>query len=136
MRKYADVEEWTKQVLSDAGMSDVAVYPGPELPDIPGRYVVWTRYGGPGIEVDGVFDDRSWQARVVGRSHDYNSAEDVADVIDEAILSHMSHVKIGGRAVPQLQRVGGAPSPLLTDDADRTHFVCSYTASVELALPN
>lgn len=136
MMRFAQVKAFTLEAFTAAGMGDkIKVHPGPELPDIPDRYVVWTRYGGTGLELDGVLDGRSWQFRAVGLQNNYDSAEEIADILDIALISHHSS-KIGGFWVPSIERVGGAPAALLTDDADRTHFVCSYTASVELALPN
>lgn len=135
MNNYARAKEFVRGVLDNAEFDNYKIYPGPDLPDIPEPYVVLTRYGGPGLILDGTADDVSWQVRTVGPQGSYESAENAADAIDIAILSHFSS-EIGGVWVSELRRVGGAPSPLMTDDADRTHFVCSYTASVELALPN
>ena len=135
MKNYAAMKAEVRLVLDAAALQDVAIYPGPDLPDIPGKFVVLTRYGGPGLEMEGVFDARSWQVRSVGNQLDYESSETIADAIDIAFLSHFSR-KIGDIWVPSIQRVGGAPAPLPVDDADRTHFVCSYVVSVELALPN
>lgn len=135
MRTYGILKGWTREVLDAANLQKVHIHPGPDLPNIAAPFVVWTPYGGPGEIIDGTADDRSWQARCVGRSHDYESAEDIATVIDIAVLSFFSS-EVGGLWVSDFRRVGGAPSALLVDDADRTHFVCSYVASVELALPN
>lgn len=135
MNTYARIKAWTREVLDNLGYDDVMIYPGPELPDIPNRYVVWSRYGGPGMELDGAMDAKSWQMRVVGKQDDYESAEEVADAIDIAMLSHVSS-HVGGVWVSNVQRAGGAPAVQLVDDSDRTHFVCSYIVSVELALSN
>lgn len=123
-------------ILDAANYPKVKIFPGPELPDVPGKYVLLTRYGGTGIEADGALDGISWQVRSVGgQMEDEVSAEGIADAIDIAFLSHYSR-KVGNRWVASIQRVGGAPAVLMKDDADRTHFVCSYVASVELALSN
>jgi hypothetical protein len=134
MMRFSQVKAFTLEVLA-ADYPDVRVHPGPNIPDIPNRFVVWTPYGGPGLEVDGVFDARSWQFRAVGKQNNYDSAEEVAIALDLALIAHQSG-KIGDVWVPSIQRVGGAPAALVLDNADRTHFVCSYIASVELALPN
>lgn len=136
MKKYSDMKAAVRVILDAAGYLDVDIYPGPELPDIPGKYVVLTRYGGPGIELEGVLDAVSWQVRSVGwQMEDDESAEGIADAIDIAFLSHYSR-QVGSVWVAGIQRVGGAPSSLMKDEADRTHFVCSYIVSVELALSN
>lgn len=122
--------------LAPAGVyAAVHIYPGPKLPDDPGRYVMLTRYGGSGLEVDGVFDGKGWQVRVVSKQNDYDSGEALSDWIDD-FFTNLPSGKVGDLWVTGIQRVGGAPSPLMLDDADRTHFVCSYIASVESALVN
>lgn len=135
MNTYGRVKAHLRTILDETGHSNFAIYPGPDLPDIPGPHVVCTPYGGPGVILDGAGDDRSWQFRVVGQQNNYESAESAANAIDIAMLSHYSS-QIEGVWVSEIRRVGGAPSPLMTDDADRTHFVCSYIVSVELALTN
>lgn len=136
MNTYTRAKAFVRQILDEANYSDVAVYPGPDLPDVPGAYVLLTSYGGPGLELgEGVLDGRSWQVRTVGEQMDYESAEGIANAIDIAFISRFSS-DMDGAWVASIGRVGGAPNPLMTDDADRTHFVCSYVASVELALPN
>lgn len=135
MNNFEKMKAFTEEVLANASMPDVEVFPGPVLPDIPNRFVVWTRYGGSGLELEGVLDVKGWQFRAVGKQMDYTSAEEVADAIDIAMISHYSK-KIGGVWVPEIRRVGGAPSALMEDEADRTHFTCSYLVSHAMALTN
>lgn len=135
MRKFSQMKAWLKQVLDGTPFSEFTVEPGPMLADTPGPYVLATLYGGPGEDVDGAMDDVSWQIRVVGPQNDYETAEDAAEMIDLAMLGHHSS-HIAGVWVSGIRRVGGAPAPLMRDEAERTHFVCSYVASVELALPH
>ena len=133
MRTYSQVKAEVQSILNEAGMDDWSVYPGPDLPAIPSKFVVCSPYGGPGTDLDGAIDQRSWQFRVVGGQNDFESAEAAADAIDIAFLSHYAR-KVQGTWVPQIQRAGGAPAVLLVDDAERTHFVCSYIIDVALAL--
>lgn len=138
MKTYALARDFVRQImdLAPAGIYEkVHIYPGPNLPDDPGRFVVLTRYGGAGLEVDGVLDARGWQVRVASKQNDYDSGEVLADWIDD-FFTALPSGKVGDLWVTGIQRVGGAPSALMTDDADRTHFVCSYMASVESALVN
>jgi hypothetical protein len=136
MKKYSEMKAAVRVILDAAGFTEVPIYAGPELQDVPDEYVLLTRYGGPGIDADGAIDVVSWQVRSVGQQmEDDSSAEDIADAIDIAFLSHYSRL-VGSTWVSSIQRVGGAPSSLAKDDADRTHFVCSYLVSVELALSN
>lgn len=135
MRTFAQVEAWTEAIFALNGITDVLIYPGPDLPDVPDRHVIWTRYGGPGYEGgEHALDNVSWQARCVGFQDNYNSAEEIADLIDLA-LTNLRSQHVGGVWVTQVQRVGGAPAPLVKDDAERTHFVCSYNIEQESALP-
>lgn len=110
-------------------------YPGPDLPDEGGKYVLWTRYGGPGEDLEGVIDDIAWQARVVGAPNNYGSAETAADALDVALLSLFSQ-NVAGTWLTRVARVGGAPAALMVDDGDRTHMVCSYIFGTGLALSN
>lgn len=135
MKSFSAMKAEVRLILDAVNLQKVLVFPGPELPDIPDNCVVLTRYGGPGLDADGAIDDVSWQVRSIGRQNDYDSAETIADAIDIAFISHYSR-HVGGVWVPRIRRVGGAPAPLMVDSGDRTHFVCSYVVSVELALPN
>jgi len=136
MKTYAQVKTFLRNVLDTTGHERYSIYPGPELPDIPGEFIVATVYGGPGLALDGIEDDVGWQFRTVGNQNDYEGAESAANAIDIACISHRSDELIAGVHVSEIRRVGGAPTALTTDQAERTHFVCSYVASVELALPN
>lgn len=137
MRKFAEVKAFADDILTSAGYEGIGFYPGPELNDNdPNTYVIATRYGGPGLEGgEGALDGFGWQLRVVGAQYDYDTAEGVADALDIGFISHMSG-KIGNLWVVEIARVGGPPAVLMVDDGNRTHFVCSYTASVESALAN
>lgn len=136
MKSYAAIKAWTREILDNAGLSDVNIYPGPALPDQPKRYVVWTSYPGAGLEGgEHAIDNRSWQFRAVGRTDDYESTEEIANALDIALISHFTSTVHGERVI-EVSRVGGAPSPLIVDDADRTHMVCSYIFGVESALTN
>lgn len=136
MKSYSAMKARVREIIDATNFQDFLIFPGPELPDQPERFVVLTRYGGPGLELDGAFDGVSWQVRCVGTQMNYEDVESVADAIDIALISQHSQ-QVGNVWVPSVQRVGGPPSAIPTqDDADRVHFVCSYTVSVELALPN
>jgi hypothetical protein len=104
--------------------------PGPQLPEVSDRFVSLTRYGGPGEELEGVMDSVSWQVRVAGRQRQPTDAQDIADILDRMMLG-ITVDTIGGFRVAGVSRVGGAPNALLVDDADRTHFICSYNCTTE-----
>lgn len=135
MIKFSQIRDFSRSILDDAGLQQVTITPGPEVEDVPDECLVWTPFPGAGLDADGALDIRSWQFRAIGKQNDYESAEDIANVIDIAFLSHHSS-RVSGVWVASISRVGGAPTPLLVDNGDRTHFVCSYLISVELALRN
>lgn len=123
-----------EQVIPDY---DGDIHPGPYDPDQPGEFIICTGYGGPGEDVEGVIDNVSWQIRVVGPQNDYDTSEDLAIQIDKFFLSWQSDYMFeGGPWLAGIQRSGGAPAPLVRDDADRTHFICNYIFSHALALAN
>lgn len=124
---FKEIIETAKQAFGIAGFE---VHPGPDDPRIPGSYILLTGYPGPGLNTDDLFDGEGWQVKVVGEQHAYESGEDVAITIDRYLRSLYSGY-YGGQWVTNFQRSGGSPSPLLVDDADRTHFVCSYIADVD-----
>lgn len=132
---FSEMKEFVSSILTDANYLDVPITPGPQLPDLPDEYVLLTPYGGTGLNTDGVFDSRAWQVRVVGPQNDYIKGEGMADAIDLAFISHMS-AHVSGQWVTSIERVGGAPTPLMVDDADRTHFTCNYNVDAESALAN
>lgn len=132
MRTFAQMQAF----LAPHAPDDMWFEPGPDLPDVPGRFTVLTRYGGPGEDLEGAMDGISWQVRVAGLQGDYNDAEAIADAYDVALLNILSSDNPEGVHVAGVQRVGGAPNPLLKDDADRWQFVCSYILHTELALNN
>jgi len=132
MRTFAQMKAFLEPVAPEGMWFE----PGPDLPDVPGRFTVLTRYGGPGEELEGVMDAISWQVRVAGLQDKYEDAESIADAYDVALLNIKSSDNPGGVKVAGVQRVGGAPNPLLKDDADRTQFICSYIIHTELALTN
>lgn len=135
MRKYAEAKGLVRIILDAQNLTDTAIHPGPDIPEDPDNCVILTRYPGPGLDAEGALDVLGWQVRAVGKQGDYESAESIADFIDDGFLNFLSsYLPDDGRWVVTIARVGGAPSPLLVDDADRTHFVCSYYASVQTAL--
>lgn len=122
-----------KQYLYDEGLQPtVAVERGPELPDIPGPYVLITFYGGFGFTTAGAFDRQTFQARCVGFQFDPDSARELSARVDHAFCRQQSsHMVLGGVFVLEVARVGGAPTALLVDDSDRTHYICNYAIEVE-----
>lgn len=126
-----DIVNQAKAAMSTPLAPDVfPVHPGPRDPREPGAYILLTSYAGPGLNTDDLFDGQGWQIKVVGEQYDYDAAEAVAFEVDR-YLRRLYSGWYGGQWVTHFQRVGGQPSVLLVDDADRTHFVCSYVVDVE-----
>lgn len=110
-------------------------YPGPNLPaNTANRFVLLTRTGGPGLETDGLIDVQGWQFRVASEQNNYDDGEDLAFDLDAIALNSGYSRSVGGVWMVDLYRAGSPPTMLLVDDAERTHFVASYLASVQSAL--
>lgn len=131
MKTFATFRTYVRTLPGVPG--DITVEPGPDLPDVPGRWVVLTPYGGPGLLLEGALDGRAWQVRVAGLQGNYDDAEAIANAIDVGLLSIVAGNDLGVHGV---QRVGGAPNPLLKDDSDRWQFICSYIFDATMALAN
>lgn len=131
MRTFQAMKTFIKAI--PAVPAKTRIEPGPEMPDVPGRFIVLTRYGGPGEHFEGILDQIAWQVRVAGLQNQYDDAETIADAIDRALLEVGSQ-EVNGLWVSGVQRSGGAPNPLLKDNADRTHFVCSYIVDTAMTL--
>lgn len=134
MRNFEQTKAYVREILDATGYESFPIYPGPELEDGEADgYVLLTRYGGAGLQVDGAIDTFGWQVRVISNQFDYLSGEGAADAIDIEFISTASG-DVNGLHVVEINRVGGAPAVMMVDDGNRHHFVCSYLASVESAL--
>lgn len=106
--------------------------PGPDDPNTATRFVKITPGPGMGLSSELMFDQRVYSVEVAGNQGDYDSAEDLAHRIDRFFLRFESQNVNGVRVLPGGRNSG--PAVLLVDDAQRWHFVCSYTLVVESAL--
>lgn len=125
--RFSEVKAFISSVLPERTL----IHPGPDDPEVPTHFVLVTPSGGAGLTVEDLFDARGFQIKSVGRQNDYDSAESMAWDIDALIIGVDSSRMIGSTYVLSFTRSGGPPEPLYTDDANRTHFVCSYTATVQ-----
>lgn len=108
---------------------------GPDLPPHPGRAVVLTPTGGPGLTGEGFTDTFAFQARVIGEQNSYDSAERLAAQVDSALLKLVTSSQMRfGVWVVMVSRVGSPPSVLVRDDAERHHFVANYLVEVDSGL--
>lgn len=132
--RYATFKEFAQAGLAGTPQEGAPFEPGPDLPNIPGRFVVLTRFGGPGLNTEDLFDGVGYQVRAVGEQVNYQDAEDLALAIDLWFLRKGFSQRVGGKWMTSIQRLGSPPTPLLVDDAERHHFVCSYVVDIESGL--
>lgn len=128
--KFSTFKAIVDTFKTEQGFDQYEVYPGPNDPRIPGPYILLTGYEGPGLNTDDLFDAQAWQIKVVGDQYDYEGAENVAGLLDR-YLRRLYSGQYGEQWVTSIYRSGGSPSPLLVDDANRTHFVCSFITDVD-----
>lgn len=129
--KYSDFAAFCSDALVDTPWEGVAFHPGPDDLQAPaGRFVLLTRIGGPGFSMEYLFDQVGYQVTSVGEQEDFEDAEGLALALDQVLVMARSQNYADLRLL-QITRQGGAPSPLIVDDADRTRFVCSYIVEVE-----
>lgn len=130
--RYATLKTLVEQFKAEQGIEGFPVFPGPNDPPMPEPYILLTRYDGAGLSVDDLFDAVGWQVKVVGEQYDYEVAEDLAVRLDN-YLRRLHSGRYSGQWVASVARAGGGPSALMVDDADRTHFVCSYFTDTSAA---
>lgn len=123
--RYADLEQVLRALVPDAP----PFFCGPEVPDVPFRFVMLTPTGGPGLSTEGLLDSHSWQFRSAGEQNDRDDAEAIATALDRAVRN-LETTTVAGVRIVSFQRSGSAPTPLLVDDAERHHYVASYVATV------
>lgn len=128
--RFRQLEAMLRTLVADETLH---VFPGPVIPEYPGRMVVVTRTSSPGLSTDGIIDTVGWQIRTIGEQFDYESAEDLALAIDAGLQS-LGTTDVQGLRLVTVYRVGGPPTPLMEDDAQRHHFVCSYLFGVYSAV--
>lgn len=107
--------------------SRVEILPGPDYhrsPN-PGRLLIVSPNAGAGTTTDDLFDQPFFQVRSVGQQGDYADAEALAFAVDSMLFS-TAGVQMGATRTLRSQRVGGGPSLLVYDEADRYHFVGTY----------
>lgn len=132
--KFSDLSLLIRTGLNQPNL---LVAPGPEMPDTATRFVVLTKTSGPGFETEMLIDREGWQVRAVGDQNDYDDGESLATAIDVLLVGLSGGgIVVGGKKVISIYRTAGPPTPLLRDDAERHHFVCSYIVSVESNVPN
>lgn len=100
------------------------------LPSQPDRLVIVALTGGPGLSIEGVYDNVSFQIRTRGKQRDDASAEEDAWAIDRMLLEHSVPGTFGPQWVNRISRVGGPPGFLMRDSANRVHLTCSYVFAV------
>lgn len=123
------------------------VIAGPYFDTYPaGKFIAVTPAPGPGLTLELAYEDVGYQLRTVGRQARGEADKAAKSVEAQGVALAMDHVilgsvvpptyptVIGGSRVLFGSRPGGAPSPLITDQAGRTHYVASYLFRVSTGL--
>lgn len=132
--KFSDVKDLIATRLVGTRWEGVYIHAGPDDEQTPpGRFVMLTLIGGPGLNTEALFDGRSYQVMVAGEQGSFEDSEDLAYMID-SILINLYSQSIGGTWVTGVVRQGGPPTPLSVDDAERTRFTCNYIFDVRSAV--
>ena len=138
MLQYADVQGYVASKLTALGTYDpLPVFePGPGSDQVvqdasPNMMVIITMGGGPGLEIEELFDRAGFQIRAIGAQSDYSSGEQLAQDVDRALVALDSSQNINGKRTLSVVRSGGSPSLLVKDDGDRYHFTCNYIWEVQ-----
>ena len=126
--------------LHDMGLAAaVPVYDGPDLPDDPGAMLVITMLPGAGFLMEQALDAPAFQVRTVGPQGNPEAASALAKAVDGAFTAEvwprtlMDPETGESRRVVIVHRSGGGPAQDRVDNAQRTHWVCTYVA--EIAVP-
>jgi hypothetical protein len=89
---------------------------------------VVTMLEGPGESLEGIGDYSSFQVRLVARETEQDQLRRSAFQVDSALRFGDFPSELWGTWVVSVQRAGGAPSELQTDEHDRVSYVCTYNA--------
>lgn len=137
--KYSDVKSFVQAGLADMGYPDMVIEPGP-ITDVvlakrnPGEMIFLQVGSGAGLETEQLFDRPFIVTRVIGKQHDYNSAEQLALDLDTLFLRVNSNATIGTAKVLYIVRTGARPENVDWDTGDRYHFQCTYITSAQTGL--
>lgn len=102
------------------------------LPDQPDSAVVIDPRGGASPTFEGIFDRPAIFIQCRGEQADPGSAETLAAQVDAILLAPPpNRVLVGGLYVTNVQRLGGPPSLLGRDDAQRSILAATYIFEVE-----
>lgn len=117
----------------------VPVYDGPDIPDDPGTMLVVTMLPGAGFLMEQALDAPAFQVRTIGPQANADAARALAEAVDGAFTAAVwprtltDPVTSSTRHVVTVHRSGGRPAQDRVDNAQRTHWVCTYVA--EIAVP-
>jgi hypothetical protein len=104
MLRSADIEAF----LTAHGITAKMVH-GQELPDMPDEVVLIELSGGLSSTYERLFDRPAVRVTVRGKQGDPDSAEALAEAVDNAFLTD-GPITLGGKHVTTLQRLSGPPN--------------------------
>lgn len=134
-----DVEQviaWLAGLGIGEGLAvDAPVFVGPYIPEVPDLLFVVTPTGGAGETLEGAADVSGFQLYTRGGQGEGQTAtgQRLALRADRLIrfAPFPMTVADGGLRLLRVQRAGGVPAALATDDdADRVSFTCHYLTTV------
>lgn len=126
--RAGDLKDWIRDRLQ-ADLRKCHFVVGPYIPDEPDEVCIVTKTGGSGAEMDGLFDNYTFQIRYRGQQEHFESAEDGAMLVDH-VLRSAENVSIAGVPGLAFRRTGGPPDPDAPDDGGRTAFICNYVLTI------
>jgi hypothetical protein len=110
-------------------LASVPFHAGPYIVDTPDQIVTVTpTSAAPGLALDGIADDKTFQVRCRGEDSDPASAEALALFIDDAVLRADIPTAVGTKWLFTVYRVGQPPTPLSAtpDNGDRWEYIANY----------
>lgn len=125
--------QWLTDTTSSTELKPKFV-PGPRTPEFvkADTLGVVTLMPGPGLALEGTFDQTAFQVELVGRERDQDRIEQAFAVLDKAIVWLDVPANLWGTRVVQADRVGGGPSSSQIDEHQRIAYTCSYWVFVPL----
>lgn len=127
MLDAALLRDWLNAVPLDL---DVPFERGPRVREFGNADIsgLVTMVPGPGELMDGVGDYSSFQVRLTSREANQEQLRKSAFQLDTALRFGDYPADLWGTWIVSVERTGGAPSELETDEHDRVSYVCTYNA--------
>jgi hypothetical protein len=104
------------------------------MPDV-GRVILLQPRSGPGLSLEGLYDNVGFAMNCRGAENNYEDAENIALDFDDVLLRHGNNVQMDDVHVQFIGRIGGGPTMITIDDPQsRFTWTCSYYAIASTGL--